>query len=130
MSTSNHEPNETAAPAAPGGWEPIPQSEGYDEGATAFVHLPPEFMLDGVPLEAPGHGYTPPMIVPLQPLTQAERSDEGVEFFAPEPEPFPEAFQERGPEPLPHGYGAKNSTPSSDRSACVSGWSGTIIGGV
>ncbi|MFB7279858.1 2Fe-2S iron-sulfur cluster-binding protein [Streptomyces hydrogenans] len=113
MSTSNHEPNETAAPAAPGGWEPIPQSEGYDEGATAFVHLPPEFMLDGVPLEAPGHGYTPPMIVPLQPLTQAERSGEGVEFFAPEPEPFPEQFperfpepfQEQGPEPLPHGYG-------------------------
>ncbi|MGY3336642.1 aerobic-type carbon monoxide dehydrogenase small subunit (CoxS/CutS family) [Streptomyces filamentosus] len=92
MSTSNHEPNETAAPAAPGGWEPIPQSEGYDEGATAFVHLPPEFMLDGVPLEAPGHGYTPPMIVPLQPLAQPLA--EGVEFL-PE-QPF---------EPLPHGYG-------------------------
>ncbi|MFF9502775.1 2Fe-2S iron-sulfur cluster-binding protein [Streptomyces sp. NPDC014656] len=132
MSTSNHEPNETAAPAAPGGWEPIPQSEGYDEGATAFVHLPPEFMLDGVPLEAPGHGYTPPMIVPLQPLTQPA---EGVEFFAPGPFPeqgtfaeqgafaeqgpfaergsFPEqgtfaeqgAFPEQGPESLPHGYG-------------------------
>ncbi|MFI8253322.1 (2Fe-2S)-binding protein [Streptomyces filamentosus] len=92
MSTSNHEPNETAAPAAPGGWEPIPQSEGYDEGATAFVHLPPEFMLDGVPLEAPGHGYTPPMIVPLQPLAQPPA--EGVELL-PE-QPF---------EPLPHGYG-------------------------
>ncbi|MFC9791830.1 2Fe-2S iron-sulfur cluster-binding protein [Streptomyces sp. NPDC127584] len=53
------------------GWEPIPQSEGYDGDATAFVQLPPDFMLDGVPLEAPGHGYVPPMITPLQPLTQA-----------------------------------------------------------
>ncbi|MFJ2057786.1 2Fe-2S iron-sulfur cluster-binding protein [Streptomyces sp. NPDC087908] len=53
-----------------GGWEPIPQSEGYDGDATAFVQLPPDFMLDGVPLEAPGHGYVPPMITPLQPLTQ------------------------------------------------------------
>ncbi|MFE0640399.1 2Fe-2S iron-sulfur cluster-binding protein [Streptomyces sp. NPDC058877] len=52
----------------PGGWEPIPQSEGYDGDATAFVQLPPDFMLDGVPLEAPGHGYVPPMITPLQPL--------------------------------------------------------------
>ncbi|MEU7294244.1 2Fe-2S iron-sulfur cluster-binding protein [Streptomyces exfoliatus] len=51
-----------------GGWEPIPQSEGYDGDATAFVQLPPDFMLDGVPLEAPGHGYVPPMITPLQPL--------------------------------------------------------------
>ncbi|MER7624839.1 2Fe-2S iron-sulfur cluster-binding protein [Streptomyces sp. NPDC126503] len=52
----------------PGGWQPIPQSEGYDGDATAFVQLPPEFMLDGIPLEAPGHGYVPPMITPLQPL--------------------------------------------------------------
>ncbi|MFF9848243.1 (2Fe-2S)-binding protein [Streptomyces litmocidini] len=54
-----------------GGWEPIPQSEGYDGDATAFVQLPPDFMLDGVPLEAPGHGYVPPMITPLQPLAPA-----------------------------------------------------------
>ncbi|MFI8289671.1 2Fe-2S iron-sulfur cluster-binding protein [Streptomyces sp. NPDC085614] len=52
-----------------GGWQPIPQSEGYDGEATAFVQLPPDFMLDGVPLEAPGHGYVPPMITPLVPLT-------------------------------------------------------------
>ena len=51
-----------------GGWQPIPQSEGYDGEATAFVQLPPDFMLDGVPLEAPGHGYVPPMITPLVPL--------------------------------------------------------------
>ncbi|MCX5390991.1 (2Fe-2S)-binding protein [Streptomyces sp. NBC_00094] len=59
----------------PGGWEPIPQSEGYDGDATAFVQLPPDFMLDGVPLEAPGHGYVPPMITPLQPLTPAAATD-------------------------------------------------------
>ncbi|MER7946549.1 2Fe-2S iron-sulfur cluster-binding protein [Streptomyces sp. NPDC096079] len=58
-----------------GGWEPIPQSEGYDGDATAFVQLPPDFMLDGVPLEAPGHGYVPPMITPLQPLAPAPATD-------------------------------------------------------
>ncbi|MGW8765526.1 (2Fe-2S)-binding protein [Streptomyces sp. NPDC055815] len=58
-----------------GGWEPLPQSEGYDGDATAFVQLPPDFMLDGVPLEAPGHGYVPPMITPLQPLTPAAATD-------------------------------------------------------
>ncbi|MEU2231828.1 (2Fe-2S)-binding protein [Streptomyces vietnamensis] len=58
-----------------GGWEPIPQSEGYDGDATAFVQLPPDFMLDGVPLEAPGHGYVPPMITPLQPLAPSAATD-------------------------------------------------------
>lgn len=67
--------NEPNANASGGGWEPIPLSEGYDGDATAFVHLPPEFMLDGVPLEAPGHGYVPPMIVPLTPLTPAAGTD-------------------------------------------------------
>ncbi|WP_426364114.1 2Fe-2S iron-sulfur cluster-binding protein [Streptomyces sp. E-08] len=58
-----------------GGWEPLPQSEGYDGDATAFVQLPPDFMLDGVPLEAPGHGYVPPMITPLQPLAPSPATD-------------------------------------------------------
>lgn len=49
-----------------GGWEPTPQSGEYDADATAFVQLPPED-LDGVPLAAPGHGYVPPMILPLTP---------------------------------------------------------------
>jgi aerobic-type carbon monoxide dehydrogenase small subunit (CoxS/CutS family) len=57
----------------PGAWQPIPQSEGYDGDATAFVQLPPEFMLDGIPLEAPGHGYVPPMITPLQPLPEYQQ---------------------------------------------------------
>ncbi|MFF9910102.1 2Fe-2S iron-sulfur cluster-binding protein [Streptomyces sp. NPDC013457] len=68
----SEEPNGNAGG---GGWEPIPQSEGYDGDATAFVQLPPEFMLDGVPLEAPGHGYVPPMIMPLTPLTPAAGTD-------------------------------------------------------
>ncbi|MEU0760627.1 2Fe-2S iron-sulfur cluster-binding protein [Streptomyces microflavus] len=49
-----------------GGWEPTPQSGEYDADATAFVQLPPED-LAGVPLAAPGHGYVPPMILPLTP---------------------------------------------------------------
>ncbi|MFV2121220.1 hypothetical protein ACE14D_23400, partial [Streptomyces sp. Act-28] len=44
-----------------GGWQPTPQGE-YDGDATAFVHLPPDAILDGIPLEAPGHGYVPPHI--------------------------------------------------------------------
>ncbi|MYX14011.1 (2Fe-2S)-binding protein [Streptomyces sp. SID8374] len=49
-----------------GGWEPTPQSGEYDADATAFVQLPPED-LAAAPLAAPGHGYVPPMIVPLTP---------------------------------------------------------------
>ncbi|MFF8383145.1 2Fe-2S iron-sulfur cluster-binding protein [Streptomyces kanasensis] len=44
-----------------GGWQPTPQGE-YDGDATAFVQLPPDVGLDGIPLEAPGHGYVPPHI--------------------------------------------------------------------
>ncbi|MDT9681293.1 2Fe-2S iron-sulfur cluster-binding protein [Streptomyces sp. TRM76323] len=47
--------------ARSGGWQPTPQGE-YDGDATAFVHLPPDMGLDGIPLEAPGHGYVPPHI--------------------------------------------------------------------
>ncbi|MFB7230952.1 2Fe-2S iron-sulfur cluster-binding protein [Streptomyces fimicarius] len=49
-----------------GGWEPTPQGDGFDADATAFVHLPPEDLAN-IPLAAPGHGYVPPMIVPLTP---------------------------------------------------------------
>ncbi|MFF9015256.1 2Fe-2S iron-sulfur cluster-binding protein [Streptomyces sp. NPDC014870] len=134
----SNEPNENQhGNGYAGGWEPIPQSEGYDGDATAFVHLPPEFMLDGVPLEAPGHGYVPPMIVPLTPLTPAAGTDpaatgqwvvhtptaaEHVEqpAAAPvaEPDPqataewtFPEAAAASTPgEPDPHATGQWNFT--------------------
>lgn len=49
-----------------GGWQPTPQGGDYDGEATAFVHLSPEDLAD-IPLAAPGHGYTPPMILPLTP---------------------------------------------------------------
>ncbi|MET7631017.1 2Fe-2S iron-sulfur cluster-binding protein [Streptomyces sp. NPDC005133] len=49
-----------------GGWQPTPQGGEYDSEATAFVHLPPED-LASAPLAAPGHGYVPPMILPLTP---------------------------------------------------------------
>ncbi|MFJ6939485.1 2Fe-2S iron-sulfur cluster-binding protein [Streptomyces sp. NPDC101132] len=48
------------------GWQPVPHGGDYDADATAFVKLPDE-MLGGAgtgePLEAPGHGYVPPVIV-------------------------------------------------------------------
>ncbi|MFF6777853.1 2Fe-2S iron-sulfur cluster-binding protein [Streptomyces sp. NPDC012637] len=75
-----------------GGWEPIPQSEGYDGDATAFVQLPPDFMLDGIPLEAPGHGYVPPMIVPLTPLAATDPAATGT--WAVQPPVAPEHVQE------------------------------------
>ncbi|MEV0453262.1 2Fe-2S iron-sulfur cluster-binding protein [Streptomyces sp. NPDC050600] len=70
--------DETPENRGTGGWQPIPQSEGYDGDATAFVQLPPEFMLEGVPLEAPGHGYVPPMITPLVPLAATDPAATGT----------------------------------------------------
>ncbi|MCH0542810.1 hypothetical protein I3F58_25265, partial [Streptomyces sp. MUM 203J] len=62
------EPQQSPEPHQPhpphqegGGWQPIPAGE-YDGDVTAFVQLPPGAGLDGIPLEAPGHGYVPPRI--------------------------------------------------------------------
>ncbi|MEV6959649.1 2Fe-2S iron-sulfur cluster-binding protein [Streptomyces sp. NPDC051207] len=55
-------------------WDPLPQGD-YDDGATAFVHLP-EGGIDALlasqdsPLAAPGHGYVPPQIT-VTPATTA-----------------------------------------------------------
>ncbi|MCZ7459999.1 2Fe-2S iron-sulfur cluster-binding protein [Streptomyces sp. WMMC940] len=62
MSSEENESRD-AAPHG-GGWQPIPQGGEYDVEATAFVRLPPEDMLDA-PLAAPGHGYVPPQIPPV-----------------------------------------------------------------
>jgi aerobic-type carbon monoxide dehydrogenase small subunit (CoxS/CutS family) len=62
----SNEENRLEVPPENGGWQPIPHGE-YDADATAFVQLPPEGALDMAPLEAPGHGYVPPMITPLTP---------------------------------------------------------------
>ncbi|WP_406406119.1 2Fe-2S iron-sulfur cluster-binding protein [Streptomyces sp. NBC_01643] len=61
-SNANHEDHNEQH----GGWQPTPQGGEYDSEATAFVHLPPEDLANA-PLAAPGHGYVPPMIVPLTP---------------------------------------------------------------
>ncbi|MFE4954892.1 2Fe-2S iron-sulfur cluster-binding protein [Streptomyces sp. NPDC056653] len=61
-SNANHEDHDEQH----GGWQPTPQGGEYDSEATAFVHLPPEDLANA-PLAAPGHGYVPPMILPLTP---------------------------------------------------------------
>ncbi|MFJ7625882.1 2Fe-2S iron-sulfur cluster-binding protein [Streptomyces sp. NPDC097595] len=58
-----------------GGWQPTPQGD-YDGDATAFVQLPPEDLAD-IPLAAPGHGYTPPMILPLTPAADRDPAAAG-----------------------------------------------------
>ncbi|MET7619976.1 (2Fe-2S)-binding protein [Streptomyces sp. NPDC005408] len=59
-------------PPEQGGWQPIPHGGEYDAEATAFLQLPPEGLLDAAPLEAPGHGYVPPLITPLPPAAAAD----------------------------------------------------------
>ncbi|MFJ7158032.1 2Fe-2S iron-sulfur cluster-binding protein [Streptomyces sp. NPDC101118] len=58
--------NVTGSAQGSWGWQPVPHGGDYDADATAFVKLPDE-MLGGAgtgePLEAPGHGYVPPVIV-------------------------------------------------------------------
>ncbi|WP_414721004.1 (2Fe-2S)-binding protein [Streptomyces sp.] len=102
-----------------GGWQPIPQSEGYDSDATAFVQLPPDFDFAAATLEAPGHGYVPPMIVPLTPAAATDPAATGTwavqppteaEYIGPaavtgEPEPLPEHHPEPLPEHDPHATG-------------------------
>ncbi|MER6916582.1 2Fe-2S iron-sulfur cluster-binding protein [Streptomyces sp. NPDC000594] len=56
---------------AHGVWQPTPQGE-YDYDATAFVQLPPEEPVGAAPLEAPGHDYVPPMILPLTPAAEPQ----------------------------------------------------------
>ncbi|MCX4731783.1 2Fe-2S iron-sulfur cluster-binding protein [Streptomyces sp. NBC_01363] len=59
-----------------GSWQPTPQGGEYDDGATAFVHLPPEDLAN-IPLAAPGQGYVPPMILPLTPAAGLDPSATG-----------------------------------------------------
>ncbi|MFI8517281.1 2Fe-2S iron-sulfur cluster-binding protein [Streptomyces sp. NPDC085481] len=95
-----------------GGWEPIPQSEGYDGDATAFVQLPPEFMLEGIPLEAPGHGYVPPMITPLVPAAGTDPGATGswmvqVPVAAEPPQDFAEDFGAERPQTFEQDFAAE-----------------------
>ncbi|WP_405936969.1 2Fe-2S iron-sulfur cluster-binding protein [Streptomyces sp. NBC_00726] len=86
-----------------GGWQPTPQGGDYDGEATAFVQLPPEDLAD-VPLAAPGHGYTPPMILPLTPAADRDPAAAG-NWAVPAPEqPAPDAVH--WPDPNQQsGYG-------------------------
>ncbi|MGW7361129.1 2Fe-2S iron-sulfur cluster-binding protein [Streptomyces sp. NPDC054802] len=78
-----------------GGWQPTPQGGEYDGEATAFFQLPPEFASDTAPLEAPGHGYVPPMITPLTPAAGTDPASAGG--WAPPPQ-WPEpAAQDASP---------------------------------
>ncbi|MEU3598395.1 (2Fe-2S)-binding protein [Streptomyces sp. NPDC006798] len=49
----------------------MPQG-AFDHEATAFVQLPSEDQLRAAPLEAPGHGFVPPMILPLTPVADPQ----------------------------------------------------------
>ncbi|MGZ2361760.1 2Fe-2S iron-sulfur cluster-binding protein [Streptomyces sp. 372A] len=86
-----------------GGWQPTPQGD-YDGDATAFVQLPPEDLAD-IPLAAPGHGYTPPMILPLTPAAGLDPAATGNWTVpAPDQQPAPEAVH--WPDPNQQsGYG-------------------------
>ncbi|PZT72014.1 MULTISPECIES: 2Fe-2S iron-sulfur cluster-binding protein [unclassified Streptomyces] len=101
----------------PGGWQPTPQGD-YDGDATAFVQLPPEDLAD-IPLAAPGHGYVPPMILPLTPAAGLDPAATGnwavqppVQAAAPQPEPSaPDAVH--WPDPNQQtGYGYQEPYPA------------------
>ncbi|XXZ49414.1 hypothetical protein AAGT00_13395 [Streptomyces cavourensis] len=114
-----------------GGWEPTPQSGEYDADATAFVQLTPED-LDGVPLAAPGHGYVPPMILPLTPaagpdpaatggwVVQAQdRQEAGAEGHAQEAAPGAVHW------PDPNGQGGGYAQPYQDGPHSTAQWNFT-----
>ncbi|WP_309140606.1 2Fe-2S iron-sulfur cluster-binding protein [Streptomyces sp. PKU-EA00015] len=98
-----------------GGWQPT--APDYDGEATGFFQLPTEDSPAAAPLEAPGHGYVPPMIMPLTPLApeagvdlaadggwapeQPQAAGERAEpsAAAPEPVQWPEAGAQRHGDP-------------------------------
>ncbi|MFC8535511.1 2Fe-2S iron-sulfur cluster-binding protein [Streptomyces sp. NPDC057249] len=92
-----------------GGWQPTPQGD-YDGDATAFVQLPPEDLAD-IPLAAPGHGYTPPMILPLTPAAGLDPAATGNwSVQTPEQQPAPDAVH--WPDPNQQsGYGYPHPEP-------------------
>ncbi|MEU3373020.1 2Fe-2S iron-sulfur cluster-binding protein [Streptomyces sp. NPDC006660] len=112
-----------------GGWEPVPHGGEYEPDATAFVQLPPDMDMMGAPLEAPGHGYVPPMIVPLTPAAATDPGATGVWRIptelsgqgpsgAPESEHAPGAQTVVWPEPpAPTPQPATPTQPAHDPSA-------------
>ncbi|MFI2211138.1 2Fe-2S iron-sulfur cluster-binding protein [Streptomyces sp. NPDC020141] len=101
-------------PAEHGGWQPTPQGD-YDYEATAFVHIPPEDMPGASPLEAPGHGYVPPMILPLTPAADPQVPDawqNPPERRAEHAWPEPPAAEHRPEDP--HATGEWNYEPPAN----------------
>ncbi|MFC4609388.1 (2Fe-2S)-binding protein [Streptomyces maoxianensis] len=114
----SNEENQQGRPPERGGWQPTPQGGEYDAEATGFLQLPPEGALDAAPLEAPGHGYVPPMIRPLTPAAghQAATDSWAVQQAAGEPSgtQWPEpAGTERHADP----HADRHADPHADRYA-------------
>ncbi|MCX5382160.1 (2Fe-2S)-binding protein [Streptomyces sp. NBC_00083] len=112
-----------------GAWEPVPHGGEYEPDATAFVQLPPDMDMMGAPLAAPGHGYVPPMIVPLTPAAATDPGATGVWRIpteltgqgapgAPGTDPAPGAQTVVWPEPpAPTPQPATPTQPAHDPSA-------------
>ncbi|MER7553589.1 2Fe-2S iron-sulfur cluster-binding protein [Streptomyces anulatus] len=133
-----------------GGWEPTPQGDGFDADAaaadaTAFVHLPPEDLAN-IPLAAPGHGYVPPMILPLTPaagldpaatgswVLQTQTQQAQAEQRAQEAAAREAAAQEAGavhwPDPNQQGGQGGYQGPYQDTSHATAQWNFTeALGG-
>ncbi|UYQ62379.1 2Fe-2S iron-sulfur cluster-binding protein [Streptomyces peucetius] len=86
-----------------GGWQPTPQGGEYDGEATAFFQLPPEITGDAAPLEAPGHGYVPPMITPLTPAADTDPASAGGWATPQWPEPAAQDSSQGSGEPMEQG---------------------------
>nr|WP_226598945.1 (2Fe-2S)-binding protein [Streptomyces violascens] len=109
-----------------GGWEPVPHGGEYEPDATAFVQLPPDMDMMGAPLAAPGHGYVPPMIVPLTPAAATDPGATGVWRIpteltgqpTPDADPAPGAQTVVWPEPAaPAPVPATPTEPAHDPAA-------------
>ncbi|MFD9224430.1 2Fe-2S iron-sulfur cluster-binding protein [Streptomyces sp. NPDC060064] len=124
-------------PPEQGGWQPIPHGGEYDAEATAFLQLPPEGALDAAPLEAPGHGYVPPMITPLTPADATDPAATGT-WAAHQADGEPAAV--RWPEPAsgytgpadPHATGQwtfNETEPVQAASELTGQWTIPVAGG-
>ncbi|WP_329117961.1 2Fe-2S iron-sulfur cluster-binding protein [Streptomyces sp. NBC_01465] len=123
-----------------GGWQPVPQGGEYDSEATAFVQLPayPEDMdwagPAGSPLAAPGHGYVPPMILPLTPAAGTDPAATGSWSMPvtpqapqwPEPEPAPAPVQDQG---LTGQWTFSEPEPEPTASDLTGQWTIPVAGG-
>ncbi|MFF3322024.1 (2Fe-2S)-binding protein [Streptomyces sp. NPDC002889] len=106
-----------------GGWQPTPLGGEYDGESTAFVQLPPEG-LDAAPLEAPGHGYVPPMILPLTPAVGRDQGATGS-WAVPWPDPAP--AEERDPQATGQWTFPEEPGPEPAASEVTGQWSFPVV---